>query len=88
MSCPFALGTFACHLCVLLFARSACGARARVPDMYNNAKMGLWGCLRGGGCRGVTTREDPRALRYQVARRVQESFAKASFRSWKLPQGS
>ena len=40
MSCPFALGTFACHLCLLLCARSGCSARARVPHMYNNAKMG------------------------------------------------
>ena len=51
MSCPLALGTFACHLCLLLCARSVCGARARVPDMYNNATMGL-GCLRGGGYLG------------------------------------
>ena len=41
MSCPLALGTFACHLCLLLCARSVCGARARVPDMYNNAARGL-----------------------------------------------
>ena len=34
-----ALGT-CCHLCLLLCARFACGARARVPDMYNNATMG------------------------------------------------
>ena len=41
MSCPLALGTFACHLCLLLCAGSVCGARARMPDMYNNATMGL-----------------------------------------------
>ena len=40
MSCPFALGTFACHLCLSVCARFVCGARARVPDMYNNATMG------------------------------------------------
>ena len=40
MSCPFALGPAACHLCLMWCARSVCGARARVPDMYNNAKMG------------------------------------------------
>ena len=49
MSCPLALGTSACHLCLLLCARSGCSARAHVPHMYNNAKMGR-GCLRGGGC--------------------------------------
>ena len=53
MSCPFALGTFACHLCVLLCARSVCSARARVPDMYNNATVGLGVALiRGGGYLG------------------------------------
>ena len=46
MSCPSALGTW-CHLCLSVCARFVCGARARVPDMYNNR-----GCLRGGGCRG------------------------------------
>ena len=53
MSCPLALGTFACHLCLLLCARSVCGARARVPDMYNNATRGLgvpsWRGVPGGG---------------------------------------
>ena len=48
MSCPFALGTFACHLCLSVCARFVCGARARVPDMYNNATMGRgWPSGRG-----------------------------------------
>ena len=41
MSCPLALGTFACHLCLSVCARFVCSARARMPDMYNNATMGL-----------------------------------------------
>ena len=40
MSFPLALA-LACCLCLLWCARADCGARARVPDMYNNATMGL-----------------------------------------------
>ena len=40
MSFPLALA-LACCLCLLWCARADCGARSRVPDMYNNATMGL-----------------------------------------------
>ena len=40
MSSRLALA-LACCLCLLWCARADCSARSRVPDMYNNATMGL-----------------------------------------------
>ena len=54
MSCPSALGT-CCLLCLSVCARFVCGARARVPDMYNNATMGQ-GLPSGRGVPWGTTR--------------------------------
>ena len=53
MSCPSALGT-CFHLCLSVCARFVCGARARVPDMYNNATMGQ-GLPSGRGAVGETS---------------------------------
>ena len=87
MSCPLALGTFACHLCLLLCARSVCGARARVPDMYNNATMGLGGAFGAGGALGGDHSLGPAGPQVPGQAR-KRSAAKTTFRSWKLLQGS